>query len=325
MDKKKLYLIIGGIILTVVIVVALIVGFDGNAQPSTNVDTPTISDTLESTTGETVGDVIDNTETTEPSDETTGDNDVTDDGSGNEDSETDDKEDDEKPEETTKPDDSGEFVIPEIPKYEDVKDIIDGDNEDILVDEAGDKSVVIEENGETTTIIKIESADIIIVSTTTEDGTRESITYDENGGVISQDVVKDEELVYFRSATNYGYYTVDNERGIYKEFDKNGNQVAEATFKVVNGKRYVLSGTGYDGTKITVKYHSQDSTVISELIHDGANYFHCKWSSAGNSNDNLTYYEYHGSNGSSVQSGSINLFMLPSPPIPIVVFRSMGA
>lgn len=322
MDKKKLYLIIGGVVLAVVIAVVLIISFGGNSEPST-VDTPTISDTVEGTTGETVGDVVDNTETTEPSDETTGDNDVTDDGSGNEDSKTDDKEDAEKPEETTKSDDSDEFVIPEIPKYEDVKDIIDGDGENIFIDEGGDKSVVIEGDGETTTIIKIESENDIIVSTTTEDGTCKRVIYDENGDVISQSVIKDEEVVYFRSATNYGYYTVDNERCIYKEFDKNGNQVAEATFKVVNGKRYVLSGTAYNGTKITVKYHSQDSTVISELILDGANYFHCKWSSAGNSDDNLTYYEYHGSNGSSVQSGSINLFMLPSPPVPIVDFRSM--
>ena len=54
---------------------------------------------------------------------------------------------------------------------------------------------------------------------------------------------------------------------------------------------------------------------MSEIVYDGANYYHCKWNASGNSDSNLTYYEYRGADGSySQQSGSINLFMLPSPP-----------
>lgn len=78
MNKKNLYLIIGGAVLAIAIVVALIFGLGGNKTetPNGDVTNPTVNNVVENTTGEDIGEtkpgetdeVQDETESVEPGD-----------------------------------------------------------------------------------------------------------------------------------------------------------------------------------------------------------------------------------------------------------------
>ncbi len=71
MDKKKIYLIIGGVVLVIALVIALVVGFGGNKTetPNGETTTPTVNESIGDDGGETTGDEIttpDNENTTVP-------------------------------------------------------------------------------------------------------------------------------------------------------------------------------------------------------------------------------------------------------------------
>ena len=55
MDKKKLYLIIGGVVLVIALVIALVVGLGGNKTETPNGDTtpPTVNESVGDNGGET--------------------------------------------------------------------------------------------------------------------------------------------------------------------------------------------------------------------------------------------------------------------------------
>ena len=326
MDKKKLYFIIGGVVLAVVIVVALIIGLGGNkTENPADVANPTINEVVD----ETVDSTIDGTEPTISETEGT----VPGDTTGNQDETIDDSTDETIPGNTDETIPGGENDFPVDPDgyyyidtfkpevdMEDINDILNVLDDD-KIREQNDIVINTEYNDQPATIIHDTVSNVVIVdySKTEDSVTREY--YDSNTGeLIDSCTTYDDGTEVRKTAVSFGYYERDETKCIYREYDKNNKLISEVTYKVVNGKAYILSGYAKDGTKITVKYHGENSTVMSEMIWEGESYFHCKWSSGGNSDGYLTYYNYSGSGKSSTQSGSVNLYMLPSPPNPANLF-----
>lgn len=87
------------------------------------------------------------------------------------------------------------------------------------------------------------------------------IAYDNANGVI----------LWINSANGVGqvmasYSTNDN-------IDISNNVITHATYKMIDNRPYLLSGTNSFGTQITVTYYGDDSTIMSELLMDGDNYY----------------------------------------------------
>ena len=291
MDKKKIYLIIGGVVLVIALVIALVVGLGGNKTETPNGDTTT------PTVNESVGDNGGETTTPEGGATTTPD--------GNE---------------TTKPDENEtepEVTIPEIDveNVEEVKNLLSSDN--VTVNDDGVKSTFVEYEDYTLSVLMFPNNEIA-THKTYKDGSVESFNYNNSGKVIVVSRVdKDGNLLSIKKDdVNEKYLLrVNGDSGNYEEYDNNGNIVAKATFKIVDNHYYILTKEIVGNYTVEVTYHESNPTVMAELVYNGNNYYHCKWASSGNKNENLTYYEYRGADGTySKQSGTIDLFMLPSPP-----------
>ena len=291
MDKNKLYLIIGGVVLAIALVIALVVGRGGNKNEAPNGEAtpPTVNESVGDNGGET---------TTPEGDATT-----TPDGG-----------------ETTTPDGGEtepEDTIPEIDveNVEEVKNLLNSDN--VTVNDDGVKSTFVEYEDYTLSVLMFPDNEIV-THKTYKDGSVESFNYNNSGKVIVVSLVdKDGNLLSIKKDdVNEKYLLrVNGDSGNYEEYDDNGNIVAKATFKIVDNHYYILTKEIVGGYKVTASYHDSAPTIMSEMVYDGPSYYHCKWNSSGNKNENLTYYEYRSADGTySKQSGSIDLFMLPSPP-----------
>ena len=298
MDKKKIYLIIGGAVLAIALVIALVVGLGGNKAetPNGETTTPIVNESVGDNGGETTtpegGETTtpDGTETTNPGGETT------------------------KPDENeTEP----EVTIPEIDveNVEEVKNLLNSDN--ATVNDDGVKSTFVEYEDYTLSVLMFPNNEIA-THKKYKDGSVESFNYNNSGKVIVVSLVdKDGNLLSIKKDdVNEKYLLrVNGNSGNYEEYDNNGNIVAKATFKIVDNHYYILTKEIVGNYTVEVTYHESNPTVMAELVYNGNNYYHCKWNSSGNKNDNLTYYEYRSADGTySKQSGTIDLFMLPSPP-----------
>ena len=291
MDKKKLYLIIGGVVLAIALVIALVVGLGGNKTetPNGETTTPTVNESVGDNGGETT--TPDGNETTNPGGETTTPNDG----------------------ETTEP----EVTIPEVnvENVEEVKNLLNSDN--ATVNDDGVKSTFVEYEDYTLSVLMFPDNEIV-THKTYKDGSVESFNYNNGGKIIVISLVdKDGNLLSIKKDdVNEKYLLrVNGDSGNYEEYDNNGNIVAKATFKIVDNHYYILTKDIVGDYTVEVTYHESNPTVMAELVHNGNNYYHCKWTSNGNKDSDLTYYEYRGADGTySKQSGSIDLFMLPSPP-----------
>lgn len=227
--------------------------------------------------------------------------------------------------EVSTPDESIPLTDEQLRPYVDITDFEDIcailESEYAVMEEDGETVARVNYNGYAAMIIHLEAHRVadgigqIMISYTTDEDVLETFIYSEDGVLLSECSTYPDGNFIATNLGETGYYYRDNVNGIYKEYDLEGNMVAEAVFKTIDDKPYVLTGTS-PFAHFTVTYAAEDSTLMTELVVDGPSRGHYKWNGLGTDNEDLIFYEYHSADGqtNSVQSGSINLFMLPSPP-----------
>jgi hypothetical protein len=274
MNKKNLYLIIGGAVLVVAIVVALIFGLGGNKTetPNGDVTNPTINDVVENTTGEDVGE-------TKPGET-----------------------DDETQEETefVEPDDA--VVIPDDAKDGDVLEdgsvyfddvVVDGadDIKNILDNYGGDKNDVMFTTPEYTGIVQ-RTDDSYMISKTSDKFT-EDVIYMDIGIVNTNRCEYDNGVLVFQhtDSTEADYYVdihyKDNTQK-HEIIDDNGS-IREVKEYETGSNYNVLTYVKYNGGEQWFEYTDKENKVLSfmKVVEDGGMSYTFTFDGGGNTEANV--------------------------------------
>ena len=327
MDKKKIYLIIGGAVLAIALVIALVVGLGGNKTetPNGETTTPIVNESVGDNGGETTtpegGETTtpDGTETTNPGGETTTPN-------GDE-STTPDGEETTKPnDETTKPDDKvyekgdvtdeGYVYYPEfdiedpkelddfIKEYSPREDItivkfVDGEWEGLVSREDDVVQVVKQNDEEKNVTLYFDSGETIV--------TQEK--YDDDGNVVYSSRESSDSNVSTESHYNDGVETrtvKDKKTGVTKTL-----KVKTTTINGTVYQRLIYIDTGR-GMVQSFEYADFANGIISKMtVSEGGKTYTWNMDGKGNDVENIVSLTI---GGNTIPRKDVNLMEYTTPP-----------